>query len=126
MNDLSDWEERVLAGDFSALPEPLGWERSARLAHFLNGYEEAGGAEQLFAITGKLSARARRTGRWAGSAYELWLCLFVEHRRVRHGGYHPDGEELADLDRLCAALRAALVALDPQESRALASRLRVE
>lgn len=125
MNDLSDWEERVLAGDFSAVPDPLGWYRSARLAHFLNGYEETGGVEQLLAITGKLSARALETGFWDGSAYELWLCLFFEHRRVRHGGYAPEGEELAHLDGLCAALRAALVALDPQESRALAGKLRV-
>ncbi|MFN3688706.1 hypothetical protein [Salinarimonas sp.] len=31
MNDLSDWEERVLAGDFSALQDPLGYApRSSR------------------------------------------------------------------------------------------------
>jgi hypothetical protein len=50
-----------------------------------------------------------RTGRWSGTALELWVTLFIEHRRIRHGGYEPSDEERPRLDGLCRALRDRLV-----------------
>jgi thiol-disulfide isomerase/thioredoxin len=57
-----------------------------------------------------VSAEARRTGVWHGTALELWVTLFGEHRRVRHGGIEPDGEERRRLDELCRTLRHRLIA----------------
>ena len=38
-DELHEWEMLALKGDFSSLPQPFLWRDSARLAHFLNGYE---------------------------------------------------------------------------------------
>jgi hypothetical protein len=123
-DELSTWERRALQGDFSHMPQPFRWQESARFAHFLNGYEEAGGFDSLAGLSLAMSERARTTGRWRGSAKQLWLCLFFEHRTARHTGSDPEGEELRRLNALCEALRLALQALDGNQARALALRLR--
>ena len=122
--ELSTWEQCALRGDFSHMPQPFGWRDSARFSHFLNGYEEAGGFDPLARLALAMSERARDTGRWAGSAKELWFCLFFEHRAARHTGSDPESEELERLNALCETLRLALQALDEHEARALASRLK--
>lgn len=117
-DDLHEWEKLALAGNFSKLPRPFPWRASARLAHFLNGYREAGGFDELTRLALAKSKAARETGHWSGSAYELWLCLFFEHRAARRTGSDPDHG-----DQLCEALRSALQALSPGEARNLAERL---
>lgn len=117
------WEKHALNGDFSLMPKPFTWEQSGRLAHYLNGYEEAGGFMELARLAETLGEVAREKGQWQGAAKDLWSCLFYEHRMARHTGSYP--EESAHHDSLCEALRVALQALEPHDARALASRLRV-
>ena len=120
------WVERFVAGDVQAMPEDFGWATSARFAHLIDGYALAPkmGLGELGAFANGRADRARETGTWEGSAVELWLCLFFEHRRARHSGYDPEGDALASLDALCRALRAALVAeqAQPQGLRVVAHR----
>jgi len=117
---LYQWERLALGGDFSAIPTPFTWHQSGRFAHFLNGYEMAGGMDRLAEISNAMSAQFRRTGQWQGAAYELWLCLFFQHRARRHLG----SEDIDPrLDDLCETLRTALGQLSPREAGLLASRL---
>ena len=51
----------------------------------------------------------------AGSALTLWIALFGEHRRHRHSGYEPGGQDLLYLDSLCEALRGRLQNLSPDD-----------
>ncbi|PDQ21697.1 hypothetical protein CN311_07690 [Mesorhizobium sanjuanii] len=117
---LFEWERLALKGDFSAIPAPFAWDQSHRLAHFLNGYEIAGGMDRLAEISQAISAEFRQTGRWRGTALELWLCLFFQHRARRHMGLE---EVDPSLDDLCDALRKALSRLSSVEADLLASRL---
>jgi hypothetical protein len=123
-DELNAWERRALRGDFSQMPQPFRWEESVRFAHFINGYEEAGGFDELAHLSLKMSDAARKTGRWRGSAKDLWLCLFFEHRAARHTGSEPEGERLERLDALCEALRLGLDALEPKEAQSLSSRFK--
>jgi hypothetical protein len=118
---LEIWEERVLGGDFSQIPSPFRWEQSARFSHFLNGYKEAGGFDPLAHLATAIGEAARDNGYWRGTARELWLCLFFEHRAARHTG--SDLSHSTYHDALCETLRIALQALDPIDARALAARL---
>lgn len=119
--ELEDWERRSLAGDFSQMPRPFRWRQSGRFAHLLNGYKEAGGFDELASLHHRI-ARDVMDGRapWRGSARDLWLCLFFEHRAARHTG--SDGDEGVH-DDLCEELRKSLQALDQREAPELASRL---
>ena len=121
MKGLLKWERLALKGDFSAMPTPFGWDQSARFAHFLNGYEVAGGFDPLADLAIAMSDQARETGRWQGSALDLWLCLFFQHRAHRHTG--SEGYDPA-LDALCEALRLALNELSADEAKTLASKLK--
>jgi hypothetical protein len=118
-DEIQEWERLALKGDFSRLPQPFRWRESGRLAHFLDGYREAGGFNELSHLSRIKAEEARSTGRWQGSALELWLCLFFEHRAARHTGSDP-----RDGDALCEALRRALQVLDPAEARGLAVRFK--
>lgn len=104
------WLERVRTGDFGAIPENLDWNSSAHLAHLIDGYalaDEAGlGDAMLYADRGRTAAE--RTGRWNGDALELWVALFLEHRRERMAGRDPGPEQRALLDALCRTLRRRL------------------
>ena len=119
MSDLRKWERKVLKGDFNAIPKPFRWNQSAPLAHFLNGYEVAGGFDQLSTIASRISDRARETGRWKGSARDLWLCLYFQHRAQRHLGMDYDDPALDDL---CEALRVALIELSTRDAMAITSK----
>lgn len=111
-----DWLDRVRGGDFATIPHGLTWLQSARLAHLLNGYEtsRALGLGDLHVWANERAEEAARTGSWRGTAIELWLCLFYEHRRWRHFGEEPEGEERARIDRLSRQLRQRLGATDEQ------------
>lgn len=120
MTRLLEWERLALKGDFSAMPRPFEWDQSSRFAHFLDGYEVVGGIDPLADLSSTISAQARKTGKWEGSALDLWLCLFFQHRAHRHMGSE-DSDPI--LDELCEALRVRLSRLSPAEAKALASRL---
>ena len=121
MTRLLKWERLAVKGDFSAMPIPFAWDQSGRFAHFLNGYEVAGGMDALAELSNAMSSRAGKIGKWDGSALDLWLCLYFQHRAHRHMGSE-DGDPI--LDELCETLRAALNRLSPDEAMALASRLK--
>lgn len=70
------------------VPDQLSWRNSAEIAHMIDGYalaEIAGLGDPR-----EYRARARRdaelTGRWSGSPLELWVALFLEHRRDHFSG----------------------------------------
>lgn len=119
-----DWEKGVAAGNFNAMPDPFLWEESARLAHLVNGYDIAGSFEALSAFANGRTEQARLSGKWEGDALELWLCLFFEHRRWRHFGTKPEGEELQLLDRLCETLRHQLSRLSEGDRKKVIGHLR--
>lgn len=120
MTRLLKWERLALRGDFSAIPTPFTFDQTDHFAHFLNGYEVAGGLDLLANRWNAMSEHARKAGRWEGDALDLWLCLFFQHRAHRHMG-SPDSDPM--LNELCEALRTALTQLSPEEAKRLASRL---
>jgi hypothetical protein len=101
----------LLEGRAGVLPE-LAWDDSAEFAHLIDGYrlcEEAGLGDPAIFADRKLR-EADRTDAWEGSALELWVCLFLEHRRWRFAGCKPGDRQIAALNRLCTALCGALAA----------------
>ncbi len=105
------WVEQAVKGTWSAIPQDFNWSQSAAFAHVINGYELAPslGLGDVSEFANARSTAAHRTGTWEGSALELWICLFFEHRRARHSGYEPEGDHLRLLDALCQRLRAVLI-----------------
>ena len=104
------WIKAVCGGDFGAIPADLDWEKSCELAHLIDGY---GLCETLnlgdpFEYEGKQLEAAMSAGAWRGDAAELWLTLFLEHRRWRQSPFPPDPEMVALLDGLVRQLREAL------------------
>jgi hypothetical protein len=99
--DGQEWLERAGAGDFSSIPIPFDWQQSVGLAHLIDGYRIAGGFEQCAAVSARVTETYSETGEWSANALDLWLTLFFEHRRWRHFGYSPDGDDRVPLDR-CA------------------------
>ncbi|MFK4794224.1 hypothetical protein [Sphingobium sp. ZW T5_29] len=105
------WLAAVRAGRFDAIPEDCDWDSSAALAHLIDGYallkEQGRGetglvAEEAHSVAGK-------TGRWPGGTCDLWIALFLEHRRWRSASPHePDAGQRALLDILVRQLREAL------------------
>jgi hypothetical protein len=110
------WLERVKAGDFSAIPIDLGWDRSVELAHTISGYdlaEELNLGDPLEYGSRQLEA-ATRSGSWPGDAAELWITLFLEHRRWRFSSPLDPGAEMEVLlDTLVRQLRVALTGEQP-------------
>lgn len=105
------WIEAALAGTWTAIPEDFGWSQSAVFAHAIDGYELAPalGLGDAGDLANRAVEAAERTGVWEGTALELWICLFFEHRRSRHSGAEPERKHRALLDALCQRLRAALI-----------------
>lgn len=70
------------------IPDRLPWSDSIEIAHIVDGYELASiagfGDGQVYQAASR--ARAVASGRWAGSTLELWVQLFLEHRREKSGG----------------------------------------
>ena len=102
----------VSSGAFALVPPSLRWSESHEVAHLINGYElaKAAGLGDLAHHCNERKAEAKRAG-WVGDLLELWLCLYGEHRRARHGGgYPPEGEELVLLNHLCSAFASACAA----------------
>lgn len=107
------WMERVRAGDFAAIPDSLDWDTSIDLAHLIDGHAllEQTGRGDAIAFLEAAGTEAAQTGRWPGNATDLWITLFLEHRRWRHASpQEPDPQQQALLDTLVRQLREALVA----------------
>jgi len=119
-----DWLQRVRRGDFNALPAPFTWNKTGELAHLIHGYRisESLGMGPLRIWANQRINEARRSGQWGGTALELWLCLFYEHRRYRHMGEgDPEGDELRLLNELCRNLRERLQRVDTEERATIAN-----
>ncbi len=100
--------------DFDTL-RGLAWEGSERTAYAIDGYELAreAGLGDPFTFADRMRAEAERGGEWTGTALELWVALFMEHRRDRiqaQGviGMDIDIPPLPMLDELCEALARSL------------------
>jgi hypothetical protein len=104
------WLRTVQKGNFSAIPETLDWGSSAAFADLIEGYRlgQQAGLGDLRDFCPAASSEAKRTGVWHGTALELWVTLFGEHRRLRHGGIEPAEDERKLLDELCRTLRRRL------------------
>ena len=77
------WEKQARDGDFRKVPLQLTWERSGKLAHFIDGYALVGGQERLIQIMNAKREEYEASGAVTGSARELWLALFAEWRADR-------------------------------------------
>lgn len=70
------------------VPLDLTWDNSVHVAHLIDGYglaEKAGlGDPDVFLA--RTRAQAERNGAWSGTALELWVALFLEHRRDHFQG----------------------------------------
>jgi hypothetical protein len=121
-----DWLQHSRAGRFDTIPDSFAWNESIAFAHLLQGYEVAQtlGITTLGDFANAKRRHAESTGGWAGTPLELWLCLFFEHRRARHGGGSDAYAEGAHplLDALCRELREGLQNL-PQEEALLISKM---
>lgn len=100
--------------DFDTL-QGLAWDTSEWAAYAIDGFELAreAGLGEPFAFADRMRADAEHRGEWTGTALELWVALFMEHRRAR---IHSQGaigmdisiQPLPMLDELCRALATAL------------------
>ncbi|QDC37748.1 hypothetical protein [Sphingobium fuliginis] len=105
------WLAAVRTGRFNAIPEDCDWESSAVLAHLIDGYAllEEQGREEAGLFADEALSAAGKTGRWPGGARDLWIALFLEHRRWRFASPHePDPGQRTLLDTLVRQLREAL------------------
>lgn len=106
------WLGEVQAGNFAAIPPDLDWNSSGGLAMLVDGYglaDELGLGDPMEFEGGQLDT-AMRSGQWRGNAAELWVTLFLEHRRWHFSSpYEPYPDMVVLLDRLVATLREALV-----------------
>ncbi|WP_324751000.1 hypothetical protein SH591_06310 [Sphingomonas sp. LY54] len=105
------WVREVGCGNFSAVPDSLTWETSLPLAMLVDGYglaKQAGFGDPM-EFEGQQLEAALETGTWGGGTIELWVTLFLQHRRWRFSSpYEPDPEMKKLLDRLVFQLRTAL------------------
>ena len=95
------------------IPDRLSWSDSIKIAHVIDGYELvlAAGFGDCHAYQAAARSRAEASGRWTGSTLELWVQLFLEHRREKFSGaigadigYDTD----PILEQLCEAFLASL------------------
>lgn len=108
---------RQKAGDNVALvirslcPGRLTWDNSVDLAHLVDGYAlaERAGLGDVFLFADANLAKAIATGDWPGDLLQLWVALFLEHRRWRQAPIDPDPEIRRLLDHLCEQLENSLV-----------------
>ena len=91
------------------VPSDLTWDRSVHVAHLIDGYglaEKAGLGDPIVFLA-RTRAQAERNGAWSGTAQELWVALFLEHRRDHFQGpigINVDTIQPPMLDELCRAL----------------------
>ena len=112
------WELQARKGRFDAIPAQFGWNDSAAFSHLLNAYDIVG-MDALADLANSTVQAAEAGTSWSGSATDLWMCLFFEHRRWRHAGMKPEGVHLRVLNGLCQTLRQRLLVLDTDERKTL-------
>ncbi len=100
------WVQAAFATDFSMLPESPSDDQMQRLALILNGDETMG--PRLRGLLTEREAQYERTGRWEGTALELWSCLFMLHRRGHNDGDPWTPEERRSWQALYQVLRSKL------------------
>ena len=105
------WLHRVREGRFAAIPQDCDWESSGDLARLIDGHtllEQTRSCDPSIFADEVLSV-ATQTGRWPGGPRDLWIALFLEHRRWRLADPHePDAAQRALLDTLVHQLRETL------------------
>ena len=105
------WLGRVRKGDFRSVPQDLTWSEALDMAHMIDGYDlaEKLGLGDPTAYAERQLASATETGTWAGDGAELWVTLFLEHRRWKFSSPHePEPGTMRLLDGLVRQLRFAL------------------
>ena len=105
------WLAQIRSGNFGAIPSDLNWSTSHSFAHLIDGYallqDEGHPNSEVFAD--EALSVATQTGKWVGDARDLWISLFLEHRRWRFSGpYRPDREQEHMLNILVRQLREKL------------------
>lgn len=122
---VTGWLDRVRAGEFAAIPEPFTWQHSGAFAHLLHGYgvSSALGLGELAFWANERADEAATIGSWHGTAIELWLCLFYEHRRFRHFGFEPEGQDRELIARLWRQLRSQLQVIGEDERAAILAQI---
>jgi len=110
--DSPGWLHQVTQGRWDAIPADLAYDDSVVFAHLLNGYTMAErlGFEHASNVAHAALAIYRETGAWSGSAVELWITLFFQHRADRFTVMLDVPEPQPHLDELCRAVRRQLVA----------------
>jgi hypothetical protein len=110
--DTPDWVAQVSNGRWEAIPMDLAYDDSAVFAHLLSGYTMAErlGFGHASRVARGTHAVFRETGAWSGSAVELWITLFLQHRADRFTVKLEAPEPQPHLDALCAAVRRQLLA----------------
>lgn len=93
----------------------ISWETSAPVAYMIDGYSlaKAAGIADPIEFANAKRTEAEREGQWTGTTLELWLALFMEHRRDHFSGPVSANIEtgpLPLLDELCDAFAEALIA----------------
>lgn len=109
--DAPGWHQRVLAGDFRAIPTDFRYDTSHELANLIDGYGlvgELGLGDYMDFFEAQLRD-ADQTGTWPGSGLVLWITLFLWHRADRQAGEWAD-ENAPLLEALYQTLRARLIA----------------
>lgn len=109
--DGDPWLRAVRDGQFAAIPPDCDWESSGGLAHLIDGHallEQTRGCD-FATFADEILSVASQTGSWPGGPRDLWIALFLEHRRWRLASPHePDAAQRALLDTLVHQLREAL------------------
>jgi hypothetical protein len=104
----------VRAGDYQAAPPRLSWADSIYLAHQIDGYalaREAGlGDPHEFQV--RQLEKAIVSGVWEGDTLELWVSLFLEHRREHFSPELYEGVQLRLMETLVDTLLQRLRASD--------------
>jgi ADP-ribosyl-[dinitrogen reductase] hydrolase len=110
--DAPDWLDQVAQGRWDAIPVDLAYDDSVEFAHLLNGYSMAErlGFEHPSKVARAAQAGFAEAGVWSGSAVELWITLFFQHRADRFTVFLDVPEPQPNLDELCRAVRQQLLA----------------
>ncbi|MFO0757503.1 MAG: DNA methyltransferase [Byssovorax sp.] len=103
------WVKEALAGNFEAIPVDLPFEEGVYLAHAIDGYasEAARGDAGEDLVARRVRQGFEERGVFEGSAADLWITLFLNHRADRHSGGIGGGG--GSPDPLVNALREALL-----------------
>ena len=109
-----DWVASVASGDWSAIPQPLGYSESTSLIYLIDGYKLAERLKcELSLVTQRALAYYRENGRWQEEASTLWMVLFFQHRADHFTVRFTIEEPTPELEALAEALRRALIAGNP-------------